>query len=107
VEDIEFVGPGEHPVRQWCAVYDPRSGAVVHLHEHIAVGESDRRSEKQLAADALAALGPQGDDARLAVAHPRQGVALERRVRYRVRLSDRVLRSERRERPTAPPKRTL
>jgi hypothetical protein len=105
--DSEYVGPGPHPVSQWCAVYDTRSGAVVHIHEHVALSEADRRSERQLTADALAALGPQDDGARHAVAHPRPGVALERGARYRVRTSDRVLRSERRERPTAPQKRTL
>lgn len=105
--DSEYVGPDPHPVTQWCAIYDTRSGAVVHIHEHIALGEGERRSERQLAADGLAALGPQDDGARHAVAYPRPGVPLERGARYRVRTSDRVIRSESRERPAAPQKRTI
>lgn len=107
MEDSEYVGPGGPPVSQWCAVYDTRSGAVVHIHEHVALSEAERRSDRQLAADALAALGRQDDGAQYAIAHPAAGMPLQRSARYRVRTSDRVLRSERRERPTAPAKRIL
>ena len=101
MDEIEAAGEVDASVTQWCAVYDNRTGAVVHLHEHIALAAAGRRSEKDLAHDAMVEVSPQHDH--LDVAHPKRGVALERGVRYRVGIDDRQVRAERRERPKPRP----
>jgi hypothetical protein len=103
MDEIEVAGEVDATATQWCAVYDTRTGAVVHLHEHIALERAGRRSEKDLAYDAMAEVSPQHDRGRLAVALPKRGVPLERAVRYRVGIDDRQIRAERRERPKPRP----
>ena len=46
----QIAGTGDTPHEQWCVVYDRRTGAVVHIHQYIALSGSDQA----LSADDLA-----------------------------------------------------
>lgn len=76
---------------QWCAVYDARTGKVVHLHEFVPADARGRCANDALAQEALRIAAHEHPDADLKVAHPSPSARLDPRAHYRYDAKSRKL----------------
>jgi hypothetical protein len=92
---IQIAGTGITPYKQWCVVYDRRTGAVVHIHQYIALSGSDEaRSADELGSQAMEQATERLDSEFLDVAHPADDTPLESNTRYSVDLESVSVRYE-------------
>ena len=98
MEFITRVGIDEKdsaPYRQWCVVYDYRTGAVIHTHEYIALSQKEACPLDELAEQAIeqavcaieqAPIDLGLDEEFLKVGYPSEDTPLEPDIRYYVDL---------------------
>jgi hypothetical protein len=86
MQSTEIAPKGDAPYTQWCVVYDRRTGAVVHIHQHIAVSSKDALSAGQLTSQAMEQASKERGNEFFDVAHPADDTPLEVNTRYRVEL---------------------
>jgi hypothetical protein len=102
----QIAGIDYTPHEQWCVVYDRRTGAVVHIHQYIALsGDQEALSADELASQAIeqALQVTEEADRRFEkdyvdVAHPADDTPLDFNNRYSVDLESRSVRYEQRSR---------
>jgi len=63
--EIDSTNPNHRPASQWCAVFDTRTGTVVHIHQVIASNSADLFSREELGKQALTQV-PRDEQFRLA-----------------------------------------
>ena len=103
MESTQIAGTGDTvtPHEQWCVLYDRRTGAVVHLHQYIALSGSDQAlSQEELATQAVEQALQATEGTRLFekyyvnVAHPADDMPLDYSKRYSVDLESGRIRYE-------------
>jgi hypothetical protein len=90
----ESVGQHDSPHTQWCVVYDRRTGAVVHIHQNIAVSSNDACSASELESAAIEQADRRLDREFLSTARPADDTPLDFNARYRVDLESGSVRRE-------------
>lgn len=82
----ETAGDADAGHVQWCVVYDSRSGAVIHVHQHIALSRKEACATEALASEAIEQAAKRHGSEFLCVAEPADDVPLDYNARYRVDL---------------------
>jgi hypothetical protein len=108
----QIAGTGDTPHQQWCVVYDRCTGAVVHIHQYIALsGDQEALSADELASQAIERALQATEEANrrfdkddLDAAHPADDTPLDFNNRYSVDPESGSVRYEQRSR--ARPERT-
>ncbi len=90
----QVAGTSDTPYKQWCVVYDRRTGAVVHIHQFIALSSDEARSEDELASQAIEQATRRFGKDFLEVAHPEDATPLDSNTRYSVDLESGAVRYE-------------
>lgn len=72
------------PHTQWCVVFDSTTGAVVHIHQFIALSRADACSPDELSKQAIEQARYRQGGRALKVGHPSDDTPLDYNGRYRV-----------------------